>query len=46
MPRRRCKEALEMGGHEVEVAHDGQEGVAKARTLKPMSSCATSVCLA
>lgn len=29
------KVALEMGGHEVAIAHDGQEGVAKARVFRP-----------
>jgi PAS domain S-box-containing protein len=29
------KDVLEMNGHEVAVAHDGQEGIEKARSLKP-----------
>jgi two-component system CheB/CheR fusion protein len=29
------KEVLEMSGHEVAVAHDGHDGVAKARSFKP-----------
>jgi two-component system, chemotaxis family, CheB/CheR fusion protein len=29
------KEVLELGGHDVAVAHDGAEGVARARALKP-----------
>ena len=29
------KEALELGGHEVRVAHDGAEGLAKARAFRP-----------
>jgi CheY-like chemotaxis protein len=29
------KEALELGGHEVAAAHDGNEGLSKARESKP-----------
>jgi two-component system CheB/CheR fusion protein len=29
------KEALELGGHEVEAAHDGPEGLARARVFQP-----------
>ena len=29
------KEALELDGHEVQVAHDGPEGLAKARATRP-----------
>ena len=29
------REALELGGHEVAVAYDGPEGLAKARAFEP-----------
>lgn len=29
------KEALELGGHEVEAAHDGREGLSRARVFQP-----------
>jgi two-component system, chemotaxis family, CheB/CheR fusion protein len=29
------REGLEMSGHEVVVAHDGEEGLARARSLRP-----------
>lgn len=38
------KDVLEMSGHEVLVAHDGREGVAKAVSFTPTPCCATSGC--